>query len=73
MQRLSDLCGEPDTERYSVPAYVFVSGGNYYQYALPDEQTNTIYYIAFQYRVIAEEYIDPALLPIRKVLAPTAA
>lgn len=62
VQRLSSLCGDSNTKNYTLPAYVYYAG-RCRQYALTDNKSNTIYYIAYQIRGFAERYIDSTLLP----------
>ena len=64
-KRLQQLCGNQKSGYGQYPAYVYAVRGFYYQYALIDDETHTIYYIGFQNRTFAEEYIDASLLPIQ--------
>lgn len=64
-ERLSRLCGETDETHYCLPAYAYARGGIYYQYSLIDDESCTIYYIAFQNSSFAEKYIEKALLPTK--------
>ena len=64
-ERLQQLCGNKKSGYGQYPAYVYAVRGSYYQYALIDDETCTIYYIGFQNRAFAEKYIDALLLPMQ--------
>ena len=65
IERLQGLCTDFDNETFYLPACVMY--GNYphhfTEYALLDEDKQTIYYISFQDSFLAKRYIPETLLP----------
>lgn len=66
IQRLKQLCGEPDETHFASSAYVYHTEhrGLFVEYALFDSQSRTIRYFALQGLVYSKKYVDPAFLPL---------
>ena len=65
IQRLSELCGNPDQTHFSYPAYVYTSEARaFMEYALVNRNNHSIYYFSVQNMRFARKYIDPKYLPL---------